>query len=73
MIYIYIYIYIVKPFAKFRKICRILVISGGNARILTGFRRDFIESRQISAISDKTLAESNRAAAETVKFCVISC
>ena len=68
-----IYIYIVKSFAKFRKIRRILVIFSENTRILAKFRRDFIESRQISAISDKTLAESNRAAAETVKFHVISC
>ena len=49
------------------------MISSKNARILTGFRRDFIESRKISANSDRTLAESNRAAAETVKFHVISC
>lgn len=48
------------------------MISSKNARILTGFRRDFIESRQISANSDRTLAESNRSAAETVKFHVIS-
>ena len=68
-----IYIYIVKSFAKFRKTCRILVIFSENTRILARFRRIFIESRQISAISDKTLAESNRAAAETVKFHVISC
>ena len=70
---IYIYIYIVKPFAKFRKIRRILVIFSENTRILTRFRRVFIESRLISANSGRTLAESNRAAAETVKFHVISC
>ena len=70
---IYIYIYIVKSFAKFRKIRRILVIFSENTRILTRFRRVFIESRLISANSGRTLAESNRATAETVKFHVISC
>ena len=68
-----IYIYIVKPFAKFRKICRILVIFSENNRILARFRRVFIESRQISANYDMKLSKSNRAAAETVKFHVISC
>ena len=66
MIYIYIYIYIVKPFAKFRKIRRILVIFSENTRILTRFRRVFIESRQISANYDMKLSKSNRTVAETV-------
>ena len=63
---IYIYIYIVKSFAKFRKTCRILVIFSENTRILTRFRRIFIESRQISANSDTKLSKSNRTVAETV-------
>ena len=61
-----IYIYIVKSFAKFRKIRRILVIFSENTRILTRFRRVFIESRQISANYDMKLSTSNRTVAETV-------
>ena len=61
-----IYIYIVKSFAKFRKIRRILVIFSENTRILTRFRRVFIESRQISANYDMKLSKSNRTVAETV-------
>ena len=69
-----IYIYILSSLLQnFVKSVGFLVISSGNARILAGFRRVFIESRLISANSDRTLAESNRAAAETVKFHVISC
>lgn len=63
---IYIYIYIVKSFAKFCKIRRILVIFSENTRILTKFRRVFIESRQISANYDMKLSKSNRTVAETV-------
>ena len=63
---IYIYIYIVKPFAKFRKIRRILVIFSENTRILTRFRCVFIESRQISSNYDMKLSKSNRTVAETV-------
>ena len=59
-------IYIVKSFAKFRKIRRILIIFSENTRILTKFRRVFIESRQISANYDMKLSKSNRTVAETV-------
>ena len=61
-----IYIYIVKSFAKFRKIRRILVIFSENTRILAKFRRVFIESRQISTNYDMKLSKSNRTVAETV-------
>jgi hypothetical protein len=44
-----------------------------HAIVFDDFRRNFIKSRLISANSGRTLAESNRAAAETVKFHVISC